>query len=77
MSKRRIVDNPGRDPGWSNGKYTVRRHASDADYTAYCPECDRDTPHAWDDCTICLEKKRIKKEKHHTKNRNRRRTKKK
>ena len=61
MSKRRIVDNPGRDPGWSNGKYTVKKDMSDAEYIAYCPECGRDTPHAWDDCTVCLEKKRIAK----------------
>ena len=63
MSKRRIVDNPGRDPGWSNGKYTVKRSESDADYMAYCPECGRDTPHAWDDCAICLEKKRVPRQK--------------
>ena len=72
MSKRRVVDNPGRDPGWSNGKYTVKRSESDADYMAHCPECGRDTPHAWDDCTICLEKKRLSKKTNHRRSKKRR-----
>ena len=77
MSKRRVVDNPGRDPGWSNGKYTVKRNESDADYTAYCPEWDRDTPHAWDDCAVCLEKKRAPKRKRRNPRNKQRRDKKK
>jgi hypothetical protein len=69
---KRVVDNPGRDPGWHNGKYTIRRNESDADHVAHCAECDKDTPHAWDNCTVCLEKKRLAKRKH-TSNRGRRR----
>ena len=55
MTKRRfrVVDKPDRGRGWSNGRFTTARDSSDAADTAHCPECDRETPHEWDDCTIC------------------------
>ena len=56
MAKRRVYT-PGRDEGWSNGKYWKRKEAhgpqQDDYYTAYCPDCDADTLHEYDYCTVC------------------------
>ena len=71
MTKRRyVVDRPDRGRGWSNGRYTKARSSEDAAYTAHCPECNRDTLHEWDDCTVCQAKKAVEAE---TKTRKRRR----
>ena len=56
MAKRRVYT-PGRDEGWSNGKYWKRKEAvspeADDYYTAHCPECDVDTLHEYDVCIVC------------------------
>jgi len=59
MTKRRfrVIDKPDRGRGWSNGRYTKARDSSDASYVAHCPECNSETPHEWDNCTVCLANK--------------------
>ncbi len=60
MSKRRVIDRPDRGRGWSNGRYTKARErntpAEGEFYYAYCPECDRDTGHEWDECVPCRQR---------------------
>ncbi len=75
MTKRRfrVIDNPDRGRGWSNGRYTKARDSSDASYIAHCPECDAETHHEWDDCTVCLANKASKKAVKPKKKRRRRR----
>ena len=56
MAKRRVYI-PGRDEGWSNGRYWKKKSAEDVhpddNYRAYCTDCDADTIHEWDMCTAC------------------------
>ena len=60
MAKRRVVDKPDRGRGWYNGRYTKAkvRNRSEGDnyYYWYCPECDEDTPHEYDECIKCTGK---------------------
>ena len=64
MTKRRfrVIDKPDRGRGWSNGRYTKARDSNSASYTAHCPDCDMETLHEWDDCTVCLAAKKEKQQ---------------
>ena len=55
MSKRRVYE-PGRDRGWSNGRYWKEKHNSEPDdavYDAFCEDCQKLAPHQWDECVVC------------------------
>ena len=55
MGKRRVYE-PGRDRGWSNGKYwkpKQQEDASDEVYDAFCDSCQKIAPHQWDECIVC------------------------
>jgi hypothetical protein len=62
MAKRRVYE-PGRDRGWSNGRYwKPKQHedVEDAVYDAFCGECEKISPHQWDECIVCQVNKNTK-----------------
>jgi hypothetical protein len=64
MSNRRVYV-PGRDVGWSNGKYwsPKRRDAHEEDhdlYETFCKTCSQIAPHQWDECLVCGPNKKEK-----------------
>ena len=56
MGKRRVYI-PGRDEGWSNGRYWKAKEdmspGVDDYYTAHCQGCEKETVHEYDECIVC------------------------
>ena len=49
------------DRGFDHRRKTRHQEVLDEFYYAYCPECDADTPHEWDDCMRCEEDEAIQR----------------
>jgi hypothetical protein len=55
MANRKVYE-PGRDRGWSNGRYwkeKQRDRGRKGCCHAFCPDCETETLHEWDICTVC------------------------
>ena len=65
MARSRDYDNDyRRDRGYDRQNRSRRQdeqHAIDEYYFAYCPDCDADTPHSWDECQSCEQQQAIQR----------------